>query len=92
LREKTDAGIPGYAVRALGVGHVIAPPDERKRGDFSFKIELHCVREMFNSLPHGDFRKSDEVNLAKGVLVLIPHPDIGIGVQTDFDTAVKADQ
>jgi hypothetical protein len=92
LSEKADPGIPGYAVRALGVGHVIAPPDKRKRGDLSFKIELYRVREMFNGLPHGNFGKSDEVNIAKGLRVLVPRPDIGIGVHTDLDPAVKTEQ
>ena len=72
LSEKTDAGIPGHAGRALGVGHVIPPPDERKRGDLSFKVELRRVREMFNGLIHGYLGESEEVNLAKGLRVLIP--------------------
>jgi len=92
LSEKTDSGIPGYAGRVLDVGHVIAPPGERERGDLSFKIDLRCVREMFNSLPHSDFGKSYEINLAKGLQVLIPHPDKGIGMHIDSDTAINTDQ
>ena len=92
LSEKAYSGIPGYAGRALCVGHIIGPPDERKGSELSFKIELHCVREMFNDLPHGNFRKSDEVDLAKRLCILVPRPDIGIGVQTDFDTAFNTDQ
>jgi hypothetical protein len=92
LIEKTDPAIPGHAGRALEVGHVIAPPDERKRTDLSFKIELQGVREMFNGLPHGDLGKSEEINLAKGVHVLIAHPDMGIGMYADLDTALKTDQ
>jgi hypothetical protein len=92
LSEETDPGIPGYAGRAFDEGKVIAPPDQRKRGDLSFKIKLQSVREMFSGLPHGYFGKADEVNLAKGLLELIPHPDKGIGVQIDFDTALNTDQ
>ena len=80
LSEKADPAIPCCSGRALGEGHIITPPNERKRGDLSFKIELRCIREMFNGLPHGNFGKSDEVYLAKGLLMLIPHPDKGIGV------------
>jgi hypothetical protein len=47
---------------------------------------------MFNSLPHGDLGKADKVNLAKRLRELIPYPDKGIRVYTDFDTAVNADQ
>ena len=47
---------------------------------------------MFNSLPHGDFGKPDEVNLAKGLRVLIPHPDKGIRLHVDSDAAINSDQ
>jgi len=92
LSEKADPGIPGYAGRTFEVGHVIAPADERKCGELSFKIELHGIRKMFKSLPHGDLGKSQETILGKGVHVLIAHPDMGIGMYADLDTAVKTDQ
>jgi hypothetical protein len=92
LSEKTDPGIPGYAGRALEVGHVIAPPDERERGELSFKFELHGVREMFNGLIHGAFGKSEEVNLAKGPQVLIAQPDMGIRMDTDSYAAINTNE
>ena len=48
LSEKTDPGISGYSRYAIGNGHEIAPSDERKRGQFFFKVELRCFSQMFN--------------------------------------------